>query len=155
MKTEIAVLIAGIGGATIGILGQIISNYFQHKQQIIRINHERKIELFLNLAYDLENETKEYCKIIRDIHKKKKINSLHTNKFNKIHNKYEMKEHSSKISFFRNKKINRLAQKYYGEIIEIKKMLEKKEINGLIEKGNELMKKQIYFMEEIRKELQI
>lgn len=78
MGVEILILIGTLGGATIGIIGQIIGNLINHKTKIKymekEIAYKKKFEYFEKINQTLEKETKGYNEIARDAILNKKIN---------------------------------------------------------------------------------
>ncbi len=103
MEPEIAVLIAGIGGATLGILGQLLGNYIQHKNKINYMEKQflfkRKIESYETILKSLNEERY----ILNRLKNKDKISQKEFSELEKAFEKY--KEIQEKVDIWTKEKI--------------------------------------------------
>ena len=126
MKAEIAVLIAGIGGALIGILGQIVANKIEHKNKINymkikwhyeeRINNYKKILDFLNLNKNI---------VMRLLEDEIDLEEFEGYLNNALKNFYQL---NTKYLIFNSKEIKKLFERYSKMVSFISKENDEKKI---------------------------
>lgn len=141
MKPEIAVLIAGIGGAFLGIVGQIIGNQINHKNKIkyfkFEINYQEKIKNYKKILDFLElhkNIIKDFLEGEMDSLELIEYSNNNLDKFLQINPGYH---------FFNSKQIKNLFEKYQIKIRKINKINDENEIWEKFSKLDKKIKEQI------------
>lgn len=144
-----------INDILLGGIIAIISYLLALKQTKKNTLFKKKFDYFIEISDKLEEETKDYFLIIREIINSKKTSKVKLNEFESKLDFHEKNFGSNKLVLFESKKVHEASLEYFKVIDNLRKYIKKRVINKteLLDIRKDMLSKMHGMLKEIKNEV--